>query len=120
MMNNPQERRLSSGAGTPALTLIARYEQTISEVVETTLAGAIQETEAPTHVAERVAGPWRDLLTVIAAEELSHRLARAAANNVSARLATGTLRRTLAPYGHLIVAAIETELSRERDTSHAA
>ena len=119
-MNALQERRLSSGAGTPALTLIARYEQAISEAVETTLAGAIQEMDAPAQVAERVVGAWRDLLTVIAAEELSHRLARAAVDDTSARMATGMVRRALAPYGHLIATAVETELSRERDTSHAA
>lgn len=110
-----QRRKSQSAYG-----LLMDYEQALAGAVEATLAEGLAQVQVSAEAAKRAANTWRDLLTIIAAEELSRRLSSAAAKGMAARISVATVARALKPYAALVAEAAEAEMAHPSDTFMAA
>lgn len=95
-----------------AYGLLMRYEHALAEAVEATIAEGLRRSPATVEARGRAADAWRDLLTIIAAEELSRCLARQAVQDGRAAVSPSSLRRALRPYADLVAAAARAEMAR--------
>lgn len=112
-MTELTRQRHSRPQSLSAPELIARYERAIHDAVEATLILGLQASHASAATRERVAATWREPLTIVAAEALSHQLAGKAAGGRGAGCDPSGLRRIMRVYAPLVTTAACAEQMAE-------
>jgi hypothetical protein len=96
-----------------AYSLLMNYERSIADAVEATIERGLRESRATVEARQRAAFAWREPLTVVAAEELSRRLATQAVHGTRSAVSPSSLTRALRPYAALVGASARAEMPRQ-------
>lgn len=115
MTDQPRRRVRRDQRSLSAYGLLMRYEHALAGAVEATIAEGLRRSRATVEARARAAAAWRDPLTMVAAEELSRRLARQARQGGRATVSLSALRRALRPYADLVAVAAGAEMARALD-----
>lgn len=110
-LTRPMQRNTRSRLS--AHGLLMQYEEAVSTAVEATLNEGLRLSRATVAARQRAAEAWREPLTIVAAEELSRRLALQAGRGPRVAIRSAALRRALAPYAALVATAARTEMARQ-------
>jgi hypothetical protein len=108
------QRTSGPGRGQPsAYGLLMNYERALTDAVEATIARGLRRSRATVDARAKAAAAWREPLTIIAAEELSRRLAAQASRGTRSAVSPSSLARALSPYAALVAVAAQTEMAHQ-------